>query len=143
MITLFIPSTWNIFLVLLTGVSLQVTDIVDRLFVSMFDHLNEKCSKELEAVRQQHPFENLKVSLQFQFFFSLFWVRHDSVLLKVELICCLIIQYLRKTLQLTYEEGIKMLQVRTHNGLSIFVILILCKLQRLLKVFIFCQAFKN
>uniref|UniRef100_A0A7N0VD83 aspartate--tRNA ligase n=1 Tax=Kalanchoe fedtschenkoi TaxID=63787 RepID=A0A7N0VD83_KALFE len=56
----------------------EVTDIVDRLFVSMFDYLNEKCSKELNAVRQQYPFEDLK--------------------------------YSRKTLQLTYEEGIKMLQ---------------------------------
>ncbi|KAL9689055.1 hypothetical protein QQ045_033484 [Rhodiola kirilowii] len=62
----------------------EVTDIVDRLFVSMFDHLNEKCSKELEAVRQQYPFENLK--------------------------------YPRKTLQLTHEEGIKMLQ---EDGLEV------------------------
>ncbi|CAM8916606.1 unnamed protein product [Rhodiola kirilowii] len=62
----------------------EVTDIVDRLFVSMFDHLNEKCSKELEAVRQQYPFENLK--------------------------------YSRKTLQLTFEEGIKMLQ---EDGLEV------------------------
>uniref|UniRef100_A0A7N0U771 aspartate--tRNA ligase n=1 Tax=Kalanchoe fedtschenkoi TaxID=63787 RepID=A0A7N0U771_KALFE len=56
----------------------EVTDIVGRLFVSMFDYLNEKCIKELNAVRQQYPFEDLK--------------------------------YLRNTLQLTYEEGIKMLQ---------------------------------
>ncbi|CAM8952844.1 unnamed protein product [Rhodiola kirilowii] len=56
----------------------EVTDIVDRLFVSMFDYLNERCSKELDTVRQQYPFENLK--------------------------------YLRKTLQLTYEEGIRMLK---------------------------------
>ncbi|KAL9677920.1 hypothetical protein QQ045_015757 [Rhodiola kirilowii] len=56
----------------------EVTDIVDRLFVLMFDFLNERCSKELDTVRQQYPFENLK--------------------------------YLRKTLQLTYEEGIRMLK---------------------------------
>ncbi|CAM8949594.1 unnamed protein product [Rhodiola kirilowii] len=56
----------------------EVTDIVDRLFVSMFDYLNERCFKELDTVRQQYPFENLK--------------------------------YLRKTLQLTYEEGIRMLK---------------------------------
>lgn len=36
-------------------------DIVDRLFVAMFDSLNEKCKKELEAVGKQYPFEPLKV----------------------------------------------------------------------------------
>ncbi|KAG8381986.1 hypothetical protein BUALT_Bualt05G0029500 [Buddleja alternifolia] len=38
----------------------EVMDIVDRLFVAMFDYLNEKCSKELEAINRQYPFENLK-----------------------------------------------------------------------------------
>ncbi|KAF2297189.1 hypothetical protein GH714_019118 [Hevea brasiliensis] len=38
----------------------EVMDIVDRLFVTMFDHLNEKCKKELDAVRRQYPFEPLK-----------------------------------------------------------------------------------
>lgn len=37
-------------------------DIVDRLFVAMFDSLNQKCKKDLEAVGNQYPFEPLKVS---------------------------------------------------------------------------------
>lgn len=36
-------------------------DIVDRLFVMMFDSLNKNCEKELEAVNRQYPFEPLKV----------------------------------------------------------------------------------
>ncbi|KAI7984450.1 Aspartate--tRNA ligase 2, cytoplasmic [Camellia lanceoleosa] len=38
----------------------EVMDIVDRLFVAMFDGLNEKCQKELEAIVKQYPFEPLK-----------------------------------------------------------------------------------
>ncbi|KAF2290681.1 hypothetical protein GH714_014982 [Hevea brasiliensis] len=38
----------------------EVMDIVDRLFVRVFNHLNEKCKKELDAVRRQYPFEPLK-----------------------------------------------------------------------------------
>ncbi|KAK4755977.1 hypothetical protein SAY87_009734 [Trapa incisa] len=56
----------------------EVMDIVDRLFVAMFDSLNENCKKELEAIGRQYPFEPLK--------------------------------YLRKTLRLTFEEGIQMLK---------------------------------
>lgn len=56
----------------------EVMDVVDRLFVAMFDSLNEKCKKELEAIGKQYPFEPLK--------------------------------YLRKTLQLTFPEGIQMLK---------------------------------
>ncbi|KAL7258227.1 hypothetical protein ACSBR1_004361 [Camellia fascicularis] len=41
----------------------EVMDIVDRLFVAMFDSLNEKCQKELEAIGKQYPFEPLKVIL--------------------------------------------------------------------------------
>lgn len=40
---------------------MQVMDIVDRLFVAMFDSLNETCKNELEAIRRQYPFEPLKV----------------------------------------------------------------------------------
>ena len=36
-------------------------DIVDRLFVAMFDSLNKDSEKELNAVRRQYPFEPLKV----------------------------------------------------------------------------------
>ena len=35
-------------------------DIVDRLFVTVFDSLNRDCEKELEAVGRQYPFEPLK-----------------------------------------------------------------------------------
>ncbi|KAK9068727.1 hypothetical protein SSX86_012842 [Deinandra increscens subsp. villosa] len=56
----------------------EVMDIVDRLFVGMFDKLNERCQKELEAIGKQYPFTPLK--------------------------------YLRKTLRLTFEEGIQMLK---------------------------------
>ncbi|ERN12570.1 hypothetical protein AMTRI_Chr01g136440 [Amborella trichopoda] len=38
----------------------EVLDIVDRLFVYIFDELNQKCKKELEAVNKQYPFEPLK-----------------------------------------------------------------------------------
>ncbi|KNA25857.1 hypothetical protein SOVF_002650 [Spinacia oleracea] len=56
----------------------EVMDIVDRLFVAIFDHLNENCQGELEAISRQYPFQPLK--------------------------------YLRKTLQLTFPEGIQMLK---------------------------------
>nr|POF02462.1 aspartate--trna ligase 2, cytoplasmic [Quercus suber] len=35
-------------------------DVVDRLFVAMFDSLNNNFAKELEAVGRQYPFEPLK-----------------------------------------------------------------------------------
>ncbi|TKY58039.1 Aspartate--tRNA ligase 2 [Spatholobus suberectus] len=38
----------------------EVMDIVDRLFVAMFDSLNQNCKKDLEAVGCQYPFEPLK-----------------------------------------------------------------------------------
>lgn len=38
-------------------------DIVDHLFVAMFDGLNKNFEKELEAVRTQYPFEPLKVKI--------------------------------------------------------------------------------
>ncbi|CAA0838122.1 Class II aminoacyl-tRNA and biotin synthetases superfamily protein [Striga hermonthica] len=56
----------------------EVMDVVDRLFVAMFDSLNETCSKELEVISRQYPFQKLK--------------------------------YLRKTLRLTFEEGVQMLK---------------------------------
>ncbi|XP_011621478.1 aspartate--tRNA ligase 1, cytoplasmic [Amborella trichopoda] len=56
----------------------EVLDILDRLFVHIFDGLNRMCKKELEAVNKQYPFEPLK--------------------------------YLRKTLQITFKEGIEMLK---------------------------------
>ncbi|KAG9448732.1 hypothetical protein H6P81_008697 [Aristolochia fimbriata] len=56
----------------------EVMDIVDQLFVAMFDSLNQKCQKELEAIGKQYPFTPLK--------------------------------YLRKTLRLTFDEGVQMLK---------------------------------
>lgn len=41
-------------------------DIVGRLFVTIFDKLNEKCKEELEAVGKQYPFEPLKVPFDFK-----------------------------------------------------------------------------
>ncbi|XP_056164790.1 aspartate--tRNA ligase 2, cytoplasmic-like isoform X5 [Syzygium oleosum] len=38
----------------------EVMDIVDKLFVTMFDSLNASCKKELEAIERQYPFEPLK-----------------------------------------------------------------------------------
>ncbi|CAH1441364.1 unnamed protein product [Lactuca virosa] len=38
----------------------EVMDVVDRLFVNMFDKLNERCKKELEAIGKQYPFTPLK-----------------------------------------------------------------------------------
>ncbi|XP_057958885.1 aspartate--tRNA ligase 2, cytoplasmic [Malania oleifera] len=38
----------------------EVMEIVDRLFVAMFNSLNENCKKELEAIGKQYPFEPLK-----------------------------------------------------------------------------------
>lgn len=50
---------------LMAGSFSQVMDIVDGLFVTMFDKLNEKCRKELEAVGRQYPFTPLKVRFVF------------------------------------------------------------------------------
>ncbi|XP_056159124.1 aspartate--tRNA ligase 2, cytoplasmic-like isoform X1 [Syzygium oleosum] len=38
----------------------EVMDIVDKLFVTMFDSLKASCKKELEAIGRQYPFEPLK-----------------------------------------------------------------------------------
>ncbi|XP_030466884.1 aspartate--tRNA ligase 2, cytoplasmic-like [Syzygium oleosum] len=38
----------------------EVMDIVDKLFVTMFDSLNASCKKELEAIGRQYTFEPLK-----------------------------------------------------------------------------------
>jgi aspartyl-tRNA synthetase len=38
----------------------EVMDVVDKLFVAMFDSLNTNCKKDLEAVANQYPFEPLK-----------------------------------------------------------------------------------
>jgi aspartyl-tRNA synthetase len=38
----------------------EVLDVFSDLFIHIFDGINERCKKELEAVRAQHPFEDLK-----------------------------------------------------------------------------------
>ena len=38
-----------------------VMDVVDRLFVAMFDYLNNNFAKELEAVGRQYPFQDLGI----------------------------------------------------------------------------------
>jgi aspartyl/asparaginyl-tRNA synthetase len=38
----------------------EVMDVFSDLFISIFDGLNERCQAELERVREQHPFEDLK-----------------------------------------------------------------------------------
>mmetsp|Transcript_16109 Transcript_16109/g.40393 ORF Transcript_16109/g.40393 Transcript_16109/m.40393 type:complete len:549 (-) Transcript_16109:228-1874(-) len=55
----------------------EVLDVLDRLFVHMFDGFNQRFGKELQVIGEQYPFEPL--------------------------------QYLRKTLKLTFAEGIQML----------------------------------
>ena len=38
----------------------EVLDVLDRTFNAVFDGLNEKFASELETVRKQHPFQNLR-----------------------------------------------------------------------------------
>lgn len=38
----------------------EVLDLFSDLFIHIFDGLNKRCKRELEAVREQHPFEDLK-----------------------------------------------------------------------------------
>ncbi len=35
-------------------------DVIEKLFMSMFEGLATRCSRELEAIRQQYPFEPLQ-----------------------------------------------------------------------------------
>jgi nondiscriminating aspartyl-tRNA synthetase len=56
----------------------EVLDLLEAVFVAIFDGINEKSVKHLEAINAQYPFEPL--------------------------------QYLRKTLRLTFAEGVKLLE---------------------------------
>lgn len=38
----------------------EVLDVFSDLFIHIFDGLNERCKPELERIREQHPFEDLK-----------------------------------------------------------------------------------
>ena len=40
----------------------EVLDVMSELFVYIFDGINARCKDELERVREQHPFEDLKYS---------------------------------------------------------------------------------
>jgi aspartyl-tRNA synthetase len=38
----------------------EVLDVFSDLFIYIFDGINERCKNELERVREQHPFQDLK-----------------------------------------------------------------------------------
>lgn len=38
----------------------EVLDVFSDLFIHIFDGINERCKNELERIREQHPFEDLK-----------------------------------------------------------------------------------
>jgi aspartyl-tRNA synthetase len=38
----------------------EILEVFSDLFIYIFDGINEHCKNELEQVRQQHPFEDLK-----------------------------------------------------------------------------------
>lgn len=38
----------------------KVLEVLSDLFIHIFDELNRNCQEELEAVRQQHPFQDLR-----------------------------------------------------------------------------------
>jgi len=44
-------------------VYLQVLDVLEKVFLTIFDGLNEKCVKQLMAINEQYPFEPLQVCL--------------------------------------------------------------------------------
>lgn len=116
---------------------MQVMDIVDRLFVAMFDSLNENCKKELEAIERQYPFEPLKVIILLKLKFSSIHVRDIAFYIMKKLVECSLhgcgffyrpmvfffliigvlrnVQYLRKTLRLPFQEGVQMLKVTEMN----------------------------
>ncbi|XP_056161013.1 aspartate--tRNA ligase 2, cytoplasmic-like isoform X2 [Syzygium oleosum] len=79
----------------------EVMDIVDKLFVTMFDSLNASCKKELEAIGRQYPFEPLKylrktLWLTFQEDVQMFKVLealHFMMLLVVE-VCSVVRQFM-------------------------------------------------
>ncbi len=43
----------------------EVLDVFSDLFIYIFDELNKRCKPEIEAVRAQYPFEDLKVLVAF------------------------------------------------------------------------------
>jgi hypothetical protein len=43
----------------------QVLDLLEAVFVAIFDGINEKCVKHMEAINAQYPFEPLQVGVLF------------------------------------------------------------------------------
>lgn len=39
----------------------QVLDVLEKVFLTIFDGLNDKCAKQLKAINEQYPFEPLQV----------------------------------------------------------------------------------
>jgi aspartyl-tRNA synthetase len=85
----------------------QVCDVVDRLFVAMFDHLNKNCARELEAIQRQYPFKPLKAR---HFMLSASDTDTGLVSDSNRSSCRCWLQYLEATLRLDYDQGIRMLQ---------------------------------
>eukprot|EP00850_Spirogloea_muscicola_P019839 SM000200S05829 [mRNA] locus=s200:229171:233555:+ [translate_table: standard] len=75
----------------------EVLDVLDKLFVGMFDALNERWQAELQAIARQYPFEPLKV----QMILPLKAVLRSNATAR---------EYLRETLRLTFAEGIELLK---------------------------------
>lgn len=50
------------------GCILQLMDVVEELFVTMFDNLNETCQEELNMIKSLYPFESLQVNFSFMVF---------------------------------------------------------------------------
>ena len=68
-------------------------DVVDHLFVAMFDSLNNNFAKELEAVRRQYPFEPLKVIIYYEFQnLGILWLQHSVWYMMSWTLRCLYIQ---------------------------------------------------
>lgn len=58
-----VPMSWisgRVFLLTLR-LSLQVLDVLEKVFLAIFDGINEKCTKQLKAINDQYPFEPLQV----------------------------------------------------------------------------------
>jgi len=61
---LLIQTNLSVFIHEAIELFMQVIEIVDRLFVTIFDHLNRNCKELLEGLRQltrPYPFQPLKV----------------------------------------------------------------------------------
>lgn len=77
-------------------------DIVEELCAPIFTDINEMFSKQLETIKNHHSFETLKLTY---------------CMIKLKLIFFFVIefgtklQFMPKTLRISFEEGIQMLKV--------------------------------